>query len=172
MFQRHFVLAGFVCFLSFAVGQTAPTDATPDGSQTAPSLQAVPHSSASPGTLDPQHNAIASTWIWQAEFRLKSKDLEGASQSLAKARQINEHERNLWLVTGDLDWRRGQTSEAIDDYKKEADQHPDNPLAHERMAAAYLHEGDWTTGIAEEHKWAEVAPKDVMPYAALGYALS
>jgi len=171
VFQRHLVLAGFVCFLSFAVAQTAPTDAAPDGSQTAPLLQAVPQANAPSGTSDPQHNAIASTWIWQAEFRLRSKDLEGASQSLAKARQLNDQERNLWLVTGDLEWRRGQMHQAIDDYKKEAALYPNNSLAYERLAAAYLHEQDWNEAIAEERKWAEASPQDAMPRAALGYAL-
>ncbi|HEX6496376.1 MAG TPA: tetratricopeptide repeat protein [Acidobacteriaceae bacterium] len=168
MSERHSLLVGFLCLSTFAAAaQMMPSNAAPAAKIGADSTSVE----AARNVPDPQHNAVATAWIDAAEKKLLANDVAGAVELLTQAKHLNDHERGLWLVTGDADWLRGQMELAIEDYKKETARYPNNVLAYSRLARAYLSQGEWANAERADRDWAKTEPGNVVPRVALAYAL-
>ena len=118
---------------------------------------------------DKEDDKEAGELIQQAFQQLKAHDQKGAKDLLDKAKARNDHQLGLWVEYGDVAWA-GATdkTEAIADYKKEIDQHPENFAAYPRLAAAYTSKQQWANAEETTRSWAKADPANPQPNASLG----
>ena len=95
----------------------------------------------------------------------------GASSLLDEVKQVNDHERYLWVAFGDVEWRRANMTAAADDYNKEIELHPDIGMAYRRLAQAYSMDGEWANVEGAERSWCKANPKDEDAQKTLGSTL-
>jgi tetratricopeptide (TPR) repeat protein len=151
------------------VVKNAPTAPTQEARQNAGhAVGAPPIAQYSAG---PTGTGSAASWFKDVQARLRSGDVSGASSLLDEVKQVNDHERYLWLGFGDVEWRHQNMTGAIDDYNKEIELHPDIGLAYRRLADAYALDGEWANVEGVERSWCKANPKDAEAEKMLGYTL-
>jgi tetratricopeptide (TPR) repeat protein len=105
--------------------------------------------------------------IEQANQKRLAHDMGGARELLNKAKARNEHQRGLWVEYGALDWYTSPT-QAVADYKKELEQHPENFTAYQGLIGLYTNQGRWPDAEQTMQAWANADPADPRPRSGLG----
>jgi len=110
----------------------------------------------------------ANELIQQAYQRVtNAHDPKGARELLDKAKVLNDQQLSLWMEYGDVDWV-GNKTQAIADYKKELELHPENSVGYQRLMAAYTSQGQWPDAEQTLEAWAKADPADAQPHVRLG----
>jgi tetratricopeptide (TPR) repeat protein len=117
--------------------------------------------------LGDKSDTEAAALIAEADEKRRVHDLEGARELLDKAKARNDHQLGLWAEYGAVDWFTNRT-QAIPDYKKELEQHPEDFAAYEGLASSYSGEGQWSDAEQTMQMWAKFRPSDSRPYSELG----
>ena len=104
--------------------------------------------------------------LLQVDQKRAAHDINGARALLDQIKARNDHQTGLWVEYAWLAWMNH--SEAIADYKKELEYHPENNYAYQGLTALYFQDGAW--GKAEEslRSWTKADPADPRPHARLG----
>ncbi len=111
------------------------------------------------------------SWFKAVQAKLQAGDVGGASSLLDEVKQVNDHERYLWVAFGDVEWRLANMTAAADDYNKEIELHPDIGMAYRRLAQAYSMDGEWANVEGAERSWCKANPKDEDAQKTLGSTL-
>lgn len=90
----------------------------------------------------PDSEATAADFLRTAWERLRSGDLEGARESLDKAKAKNPTEEHLWCTYGAIAAAEHKYDEAIADFRRELASHPENVTAVTALAQAQSQNGD------------------------------
>ncbi|HKR26910.1 MAG TPA: DUF3857 domain-containing protein [Acidobacteriaceae bacterium] len=90
----------------------------------------------------PNGDATAADLLRTAWERLRSGDLQGARESLDKAKAKNPTEENLWSTYGVIAATEHNYDDAVADYRKELTNHPDNETAVNALAQSQAHNSD------------------------------
>jgi tetratricopeptide (TPR) repeat protein len=109
----------------------------------------------------------AAALVQQAKQKLMARDLTGARQLLDKAKARNDSERGLWLEYGMIDGITNRT-QAIADFKKELELHPEDSFAYQGLATLYGKQGQWSDAEQAMQAWGKADPADPRPRAQLG----
>jgi tetratricopeptide (TPR) repeat protein len=72
-----------------------------------------------------EDNPVAAELVRQAEQAFQMRDVSTAQTKLDEAKAVNPKQAYLWSDLGSMAQATGKTDEAIDDYKRELAQHPD-----------------------------------------------
>lgn len=99
----------------------------------------------------------------QANHSLQLHRLEAAEEALDKAKQINSNLRGLWNGYGYLAFSRGNTEEAMADYRKELDQHPGDAWAYQHLASLQIATNKHAEAADTLRTWMAAAPNDARP---------
>lgn len=98
------------------------------------------HPAAPAATSD--GDATAADLLRTAWERLRAGDIEGARESLDKAKAKNPSQENLWSTYGVIAATEHNYDDAVADYRKELANHPDNETAVTALAQAQTHNND------------------------------
>lgn len=90
----------------------------------------------------PDGEATAADLLRAAWERLRSGDLEGARESLDKAKAKNPSEENLWSTYGAIAATEHNYDDAVADFRKELANHPDNETAVTALAQSQSRNSD------------------------------
>jgi tetratricopeptide (TPR) repeat protein len=112
-------------------------------------------------------NSEARELLMQAYQELRAHDLKSARELLDKAKALNDQESGLWAEYGALDGETNRT-QAIADFKKELDLHPENFVAYQMLIAFYQNQGQWSDAEQTMQSWRRADPADPRPRAQLG----
>jgi tetratricopeptide (TPR) repeat protein len=112
-------------------------------------------------------NSEARELLMQAYQELRAHDLKSARELLDKAKALNDQESGLWAEYGALDGETNRT-QAIADFKKELDLHPENFVAYQMLIAFYQNQGQWSDAEQTMQSWGRADPADPRPRAQLG----
>jgi len=96
--------------------------------------------------------------IVQAEEDARANDLVHARQLLEQAGRRNPKMRGLWMAWGDVNRRDHKAREAIADYRKEIEAHPDFFWAYPELIAVSLQNGDWAAAEHAAREWRKANP--------------
>jgi tetratricopeptide (TPR) repeat protein len=126
---------------------------------------------SSPATAPPTKKELqsmeAASWISEAQAKRQANQPMGARSLLNTAKALDDHQTGLWAEYGVLDSIDNPT-QAISDFKREIEQHPENPVAYERLSALYSSKEMWPEAERTIQAWSKVAPADPGPLASLG----
>ena len=130
-------------------------------------LQLVGASAEQPKVAAKAQNSAARELMQQAYQEVLAHDTKSARELLDKAKALNDQESGLWAEYGALD---GFTNpaQAIADFKKELDLHPENFVAYRGLVALYTNQGQWPEAERAMQGWAKADPADPRPQAQLG----
>lgn len=109
----------------------------------------------------------AASWISEAQAKRQANQPMSARSLLNTAKALDDHQTGLWAEYGALDSIDNPT-QAISDFKREIEQHPENPVAYERLSAVYSSKEMWPEAERTIQAWSKVAPADPGPLASLG----
>jgi tetratricopeptide (TPR) repeat protein len=130
-------------------------------------LQLIPTETATATTMTPINNRVASDFLQQARKKIDAHDLSGARDLLDQAQSGNDHEENLWLTYGDIDFS-SDPGLAITDYKRELEYHPASRFTiYPKLLNAYVALGKWADLEPVLQQWISADPKNAQAQGAL-----
>ncbi len=109
----------------------------------------------------PTSNPEAASLVSKAWKELQNNQTDAAETDLLGAQQLNPNQEALWGDLGLVALRRGNRSEAMRDYKKEIELHPESAFAWRTLAQVQNTTGDHKAAIETLKKWATYAPDNV-----------
>jgi tetratricopeptide (TPR) repeat protein len=112
-------------------------------------------------------NGEARELLMQAYQEMRAHDLKSARELLDKAKALNDQQSGLWAEYGVLDGDTNRT-QAIADFKKELDLHPENFVAYQMLIALYQNQGQWSDAEQTMQSWGRADPADPRPRAQRG----
>ena len=107
-------------------------------------------------------NARAADLVREAYDDVGRHELGAASKLLDQAKALNDSQAWLWGTYGLAAFRRGEVTEAIQDYEKELSLHPDTYGIYFPLAAANRALGNKAEVVAVLRRW--VAANPANPY--------
>ena len=127
---------------------------------------------AEPGSTDADSTASASAspgkvagadLVEQANHLLQVHALESAQKALDKAQSVNTNVSGLWDSYGFLAFLRGNSEEAIKDYRKELDLHPGDAWAYQQLASLQIATNRHAEAADTLRTWTAEDPNDARP---------
>ena len=103
----------------------------------------------------------------QAYDAIKTKDWQTALSLLDKARSLNAEQRGLWSAYAFIAIKNGRQEEAIADYRRELDLHPDIVQVYPMLADIQAHSGHSADIPGTLRAWIKADPQDPKPVEAL-----
>jgi tetratricopeptide (TPR) repeat protein len=116
-------------------------------------------------------NSEAAKLIQTAREAGMRNDLTTAKAKLDEAKALNAEQSWLWSMYGFLEFKRGEPSAAIVDYKKELSLHPALTGVYETLMQTQLLVGKRVDAEETLRKWAAAQPEDVTPTSQLANML-
>jgi tetratricopeptide (TPR) repeat protein len=130
-------------------------------------LQLVGASAKASTTSAKADNSQAGELVQQAYQSMRAQDQKGARELLDKAKALNDQQGGLWAGYGAVDWFSNKT-QAMADYKKEIDLHPESFFAYQGLISLYQFQGQWSDAEQAMQAWAKADPANPRPRAQLG----
>ena len=112
-------------------------------------------------------NAEAARLIASARSAVQRHELDEAKATLDKAKDLNPEQRALWASYGYVEFQRGNMAQAITDYQKELELHPDNFGTNASLAEAQKVLGQYKEAQTTLQNWATAQPENSAPVLAL-----
>jgi len=106
-------------------------------------------------------NPEAARLVSKAWKELQDNQTDAAETDLLGAQQLNPNQEALWGDLGLIALRRGNRTEAMRDYKKEIELHPESAFAWKTLAELQNATGDRKAAIETLKKWIAYAPDNV-----------
>ncbi|HEX6496377.1 MAG TPA: DUF3857 domain-containing protein, partial [Acidobacteriaceae bacterium] len=131
-------------------------------------IQLVGASAPEPKSAAKADNSEARDLLQQAYGDIRANDKSGARQLLDKVKAMNDQQSGLWAQYGALDWISNNKPQAVADYKKEVELHPENFGAYQWLIWFYTSQGQWPEVEQTTQAWAKANPADPQPHAQLG----
>ncbi len=116
-------------------------------------------------------NEAAAKAVQEAATALDARDVNAATQALARAREANATEKGLWGETGMLAVQRGEMTEAVRDFQKELALHPDSTWVYGPMSMMQMALGKRDDGEVSMRKFVEANPDNKQARLTLMEAL-
>ncbi|HEY3988694.1 MAG TPA: DUF3857 domain-containing protein [Acidobacteriaceae bacterium] len=113
-------------------------------------------------------NSEARELMQQAFLDLRANDQKSARALLDKAKALNDQESGLWVGYGAAEWLSNNKTQAVADYKKELELHPESFAAYQALIGLYSSQGQWADAEKTMQAWANADPADPRPRAQLG----
>ncbi|MGB9416823.1 MAG: DUF3857 domain-containing protein, partial [Acidobacteriaceae bacterium] len=111
-------------------------------------------------------NRQAQELMEQAYHEFHAHDYKSARELLDKVKALNDQQTGLWGEYGAIDW--SNKKQAIADYKKEIELHPETTFAYNDLANLYAGQGQWSDAEQTLEAWGKADPANPQPYARLG----
>ena len=112
---------------------------------------------ATPGPPPPSNdNAEAGRLVQQAAKANEQRQIAQAGDLIEQAKALNEQQPYLWSVAGYQAMLRGETTEAVNDFKREVDLHPNEEQTYPLLATGQIAQGKRTEAEATLHRRLEV----------------
>ncbi|MFL6427560.1 MAG: hypothetical protein ACJ71S_04900, partial [Acidobacteriaceae bacterium] len=111
-------------------------------------------------------NSQASELMAQAYQEFRAHNINATRELLDKVKALNDEQTGLWGEYGAIEW--GNKTQAIADYKKEIELHPETLFAYNDLAILYASQGRWSDAEQTLLAWAKADPADAQPHARLG----
>jgi tetratricopeptide (TPR) repeat protein len=131
-------------------------------------IQLVGASAQEPKTTVKADNSQARELLQQSYQEIRSNDKKKARDLLDKVKSMNDQQSGLWAQYGALDWISNNKPQAVADYKKEVELHPENFGAYQWLIWFYTNQGQWPDAEQTMQAWAKAEPADPRPLAGLG----
>jgi tetratricopeptide (TPR) repeat protein len=112
-------------------------------------------------------NAEAAKLVSKAWDELQHNQVDAAETDLLGAQQLNPNQEALWGDLGLVALRRGNHIEAMRDYKKEIELHPESTFAWQTLAQLQNTTGDRKAAIETLKKWTAYASDSTAPVTQL-----
>jgi predicted Zn-dependent protease len=130
-------------------------------------LQLVGASAEAPKTTVRAENSEARELLQQAYVDMQANDVKSARALLDKVKALNDHQLGLWAEYGDVELHDNK-DEAVADFKKELDLHPENFVSYQKLATVYMTEGRLSDAEQILQSWKKADPSDPRPHSELG----
>ncbi len=111
-------------------------------------------------------NSQAGELMGQAYQEFYDHNYKSTRELLDKVKALNDQQTGLWGEYGAIDW--SNKTQAIADYKKEIELHPESLFAYNDLASLYASQGQWSDAEQTLQAWAKADPADPKPHARLG----
>jgi tetratricopeptide (TPR) repeat protein len=111
-------------------------------------------------------NSQAAELLGQAYQEFYAHNYKSTRELLDKVKALNDQQTGLWGEYGAIDW--SNKTQAIADYKKEIELHPETLFAYNDLANLYASQGQWSDAEQTLKAWAKADPADPKPHARLG----
>ncbi|HLI75875.1 MAG TPA: hypothetical protein VKV02_02940, partial [Acidobacteriaceae bacterium] len=105
-------------------------------------------------------NPAAAQLVAKADRAIETKDPAEAAKRLDEAKALNPRQALLWSSYGVIAQRTGKRDEAIEDFKKELKEHPEEAFVSQMLAVALADEGKTADGVAALRAAAALNPHD------------
>ena len=112
-------------------------------------------------------NSQARELMEQAYQEFHADNYKSARELLDKVKVLNDQQSGLWAEYGALDWYSNKT-QAMADYKKEIELHPESLFAYKDLTNLYRSQGQRTDAERTLQAWGRADPADPQPRAWLG----
>ncbi|HET6217073.1 MAG TPA: tetratricopeptide repeat protein, partial [Acidobacteriaceae bacterium] len=129
-------------------------------------LQLVGASAVKSKTARPD-NAQASELMEQVYQEFRAHNYKSAREMLDRVRALNDQQSGLWGEYGAIDWNSDK-AQAIADYRKEIELHPETLFAYKDLTNLLRGEGRWPEAEQTLAAWAKADPADAQPHVQLG----
>ena len=129
-------------------------------------LQLVGASVKASTTSAKADNSQAAELMGQAYQEFYAHDYKSTRELLDKVKALNDQQTGLWGEYGAIDW--SNKTQAIADYKKEIELHPETLFAYNDLANLYASQGQWSDAEQTLQAWAKADPADPKPHTRLG----
>jgi len=117
-------------------------------------------------------NQDAAKLIQTAVTLIEAKDLDGAQKTLDQAAQLHPNQEMYWNTCAQIHIQRGNQAEALADYAKELDYHPnESSIIYPRIISLDNSMGQRKESLAVTRHWAEVEPDNPKPISQIIDAL-
>lgn len=120
------------------------------------------------GSAEPAgSNEEAAKLIQQAYVALRTMKVDEAAPLLDKAKGLNNRQRSLWAAYGYVSQLKGAMNEAITDYRKELELHPDSYGVYRSLSYCQALQHRRIEQMDTLRAWAAANPSDPSPYLQL-----
>jgi tetratricopeptide (TPR) repeat protein len=111
-------------------------------------------------------NSQAEELMGQAYQEFHAHNYKSARELLDKVKALNDQQTGLWGEYGAIDW--SNKTQAIAEYKKELEFHPETLFAYNDLTTLYAGQGQWSDAEQTLQAWAKADPANPQPHARLG----
>jgi tetratricopeptide (TPR) repeat protein len=111
--------------------------------------------------------AKAAALVKSAYEAVQRREFATAIKNLDEAKALNEHQAGLWSTYGFASLRRGAMTEALKDYEKELELHPDAVAVYQDIVTVDVALGKHEDTIAALRLWAAAEPSNPQPTLVL-----
>lgn len=112
-------------------------------------------------------NSQATELMKQAYQEFRAHNYQSTRELLEKVKALNDQQTGLWGEYGALDWTSNKT-QAMADYKKEIELHPETLFAYKDLTNLYMSDGRYPEAEQTLEAWAKADPADAQPHVRLG----
>jgi tetratricopeptide (TPR) repeat protein len=112
-------------------------------------------------------NSQATELMEEAYQEFRAHNYKSTRELLDKVKALNDQQTGLWGEYGAIDWMSNKT-QAMADYKKEIEFHPETLFAYKDLTNLYAGEGRYQDAEQTLQAWAKADPADAQPHARLG----
>jgi tetratricopeptide (TPR) repeat protein len=119
------------------------------------------------GTTTRADNSQATELMEQAYQEFRARNYKSTRELLDKVKALNDQQTGLWGEYGAIDWMSNKT-QAMADYKKEIELHPETLFAYKDLSSLYTGDGRYPEAEQTLQAWAKADPADAQPHARLG----
>lgn len=119
------------------------------------------------GTTTKADNSQATELMKQAYQEFRAHNYKSTRELLDKVKALNDQQTGLWGEYGALDWMSNKT-QAMADYKKEIELHPETLFAYKDLSSLYMGDGRYPEAEQTLQAWAKADPADAQVHVRLG----
>jgi tetratricopeptide (TPR) repeat protein len=111
-------------------------------------------------------NSQATELMKQAYQEFQAHNYQSVREMLDRVKALNDQQSGLWGEYGAIDW--SDKIQAIADYKKEIEFHPETLFAYNDLTNLYTSQGRYPDAEQTLQAWAKADPANAQPHVRLG----